>query len=491
MANNLEFLIKARDATGQAFASAKRGLADIADASGKATGSTQQFLKLSPQMLAIGTITAGVAATFRTLYNASGDLQKSTSELGEAWDRAAISLGQWWGQSKNVGGAIDWVKDKLNAYAQLVNGVNKPLPLSDKEWADIQKRSSEAFEAIKKQEKEKKDLAEKTEKDRIEAAQKTRAEYLKVWEGALDDEQKLALEYNKDVNAAVEYMKQQPKEKAAVISTLLIMEQQYQDKLKAIREKTFVGPDAPDREALEKAKKALESDVIGPLPESDEATRARREKLRDDQEKEYELQASHGDALVELYEEYQKRKTSIAEIEEARRYAIQQQALKNTSSILGSLAILADGHGRKAFKRSQRLARAQATVDTISAAISAAKDTPGGPWAKFAAFAAVALNFGARMKQINSVSYEGGGSVGGGGGGGEPTATTPNTTPSGIPISNQPATTPTVIQVQFYGNVYSVDDFRAAVADAVSQATNNDQVIIQANSAQARELMRA
>lgn len=150
--------------------------------------------------------------------------------------------------------------------------------------------------------------------------------------------------------------------------------------------------------------------------------------------------------LNELHDrEGKKRNKSEIQLNEERRSVI----LGGWSSTLGALATLADGSNRKAFKRSQRLARAQAVVDSIAAGVAAGKSAAGlGPWAAFAAYASVVAGFAARITQINKMSYDGGGDAGGGGGGGgAPTATTNSSTPSGVPVNSSAPVQQMQIQV--------------------------------------------
>lgn len=492
MANALEYLIKARDKTSEALNSAKRGLADLADASGKAQGSTERFLKLSPQMMAMGAAVAGVSAAFYGAYQASGNMQQAAGKLGDSWSvlTANIANTEVW---RKAAEGVDWLAGKLMAFADWIGGTTdqSQRQMSSREWDEILKKSEQNFESLKKAEKQSEELKVKVAKDRTSEAEKSRAEYQKIWEGTLSDEKKLALEYNRDVNAAVAYMQTQPKEREAVIATLLQLEQSYQDKLKGIREKNEFGPQAPSRDVLEQNIKDLESPYGPPMPDQD-VLEERRTILRDALEKEYEDAASMGDMMVAQWAGIERKKTGDTEKETRERERIQASVLRSTSSIFGSLAALADGHGKKAFKRSQKLARAQATVDSISAAISAAKDTPGGPWAKFAAYAAVALNFGARMKAINSTSYEGGGGdVVGGGGSGPAIGTNATTTPNNIPISGQP-TQQTQIQVFVNGALTPaqlVDDYIIPIVH--DKIENNELVLGSRTSRMAIEYRQA
>lgn len=206
----------------------------------------------------------------------------------------------------------------------------------------------------------------------------------------------------------------------------------------------------------------------------------RQKQLQKRSEEDYQLALDQGDAMVDLYRK-----------NEAKKEQIQSDAFKNTSAVFGNLAILEDGHNRKSFKRAKQLARAQAAVDAIAAGIAAAKSAASlGPFAAFAAYAATYTGLAAKIYQIESTHYEGGGG-GGGLSGGAPTATSPNSTQSGLPISNTSnQRNPVVIQVTVNGSVYSTD-IQEIVVDAVREYTNNDGVIVARNSAQAREIMRA
>lgn len=87
-------VISGEDKTKSAFDSVKRGLVGVVDASGKASGSMERFLKLSPQMIAIGAAGAGVAVTFRSIYRNSAELQSASSELGASWKALTSELGK-------------------------------------------------------------------------------------------------------------------------------------------------------------------------------------------------------------------------------------------------------------------------------------------------------------------------------------------------------------------------------------------------------------
>lgn len=210
--------------------------------------------------------------------------------------------------------------------------------------------------------------------------------------------------------------------------------------------------------------------------------------LREQAEERLRINSDTLSALNRHETEYQENLSRMWKAEaDARRSSI----LSSTSSTLGSLAILADGHNKKAFKMSQRLARAQALVDAVAAATAAAKSAASlGPFAAFAAYTSVAVGLAARIKQINSMSYEsGGGSISAGGGGA--TATTPNSTQSGVPISNDSnQRNPVVVQITVNGSVYPAD-LNQLIVGEVQRFVDNDGVLVQRNSATAREIMRA
>lgn len=119
--------------------------------------------------------------------------------------------------------------------------------------------------------------------------------------------------------------------------------------------------------------------------------------------------------------------TAIHEKGKAAREEIDKQERENrisaALSIGGSLMQIFDGHSKRAFNASKKLAIASATVDGVRSAISAWRSgmETGGPWAPLVAAAYTAASLAktsGMISSLKSASYSGGGggSVGGGGG---------------------------------------------------------------------------
>lgn len=119
--------------------------------------------------------------------------------------------------------------------------------------------------------------------------------------------------------------------------------------------------------------------------------------------------------------------TAIREKGKAARDEIDKQERENrisaALSIGGSLMQIFDGHSKRAFNASKKLAIASAVVDGTRSAISAWRSgmETGGPWAPLVAAAYTAASLAktsGMISSLKSASYSGGGggSVGGGGG---------------------------------------------------------------------------
>lgn len=437
--------IVAEDKTKSAFMQAKSNLASLADASGKASGSMERFLKLSPQMMALGAATAAVGLAFHDVYKASGDLQKGASALGDGWSRLMATLADT-AMIKAAGSALEWLGDKLTEFSNFIGGkteYGQQQQMSTREWEEILRKSEANFNQMKKAEEDSKREFTK----RIEQQKK------------VDD----------DLLAQV--FKAAPQSKEEALFNLRNKKKELGGKGSLQQKETDFGPVSPPEDEL----------------------KLRQDALRDSLEKEYEIQASMGDAMVEQWRRIEREKTVATEQEEAMRIKAKENAMNSVASILGSLSALVDGKSKKQFELSKNLARAETIISTYAAAQKAYEWGAkfGGPVGGAAAASAAVLQGLVRLKQINSTSFNSSGGasgVGGGGSAGSGGQGNFGTSPISAPVKQEPQQ---ILQIQFTGNVYGMKDFENSVIEAVKTATDKDVVIISQNTAQAREIMRA
>lgn len=434
--NKAKVILTAENRTANAFNDAKRGLADLAMAADRSRGQLGSFLKLSPQLVALGA-TAGIAgAAFKGLYERNANLQSSAGKLGEAWDRFTISIGNVL-PIEAAGRAIEWVAEKVNA---LANKLSRATPdtqqMSDKEWQEILKKSEENYNALIEQDKKQKELAEKRNRDNEKADQlrrqtieKSAGDFERVWESTLNKEKALALQYNKDTADAVEYMRLQPKEKERVISTLLALEEKYQNDLSALRENAGKNNLNDPNVIAEQYKTGL-------------------------------------DRVTEETERAASNRIAIDEREKKEKFDIAAGSFANLSTLMQS-------GSKREFEIGKKAALATAVIKGIEAIQSsyAAGAKFGGPLlgAAFAATAAVATKM--NVDAISRQSFGGGGSITSGGGGAPPT-TISTDIPSQRNSQQAPISNTIIIKL-------GDREIARVVADGLKIADQNDMIVLQ------------
>lgn len=381
------------------------------------------------------------------------------------------------------------------------------VQLNDAAWNSIIFQSEKAFEKIKKQEND----AKKHKEDVLKA-------YEKVFTESLDEQSKLSLKYTEaaiDAAAILEFDKK-PATKKRVNEILLRLDQEYLDASAGL---VANNPPAPDASQLDKNKSKL--DFLGgdtraakaeeQLSKLTESLRTEEQVIADSyaqrqfiiesafQEGSIPTLQEYNDLSTELWAENEANKTRIvAEGIEARHsleIASQQTQLSATSSILGSLSSLTEGHSKKAFQISKAFARAQTIVNTYAAATRHAAETPY-PLSIAVVAADIAMGL-ANLNRINETSYTGGGSISnstGGAVGGSPNLGPPSGSTS--QPSSSAGTRGGITNITFVADkngtvtldADQMDAFIQAAADAVARG---DQILIQPGSYNAQLLQRS
>lgn len=486
-----KIVITGEDKTKPAFESVKRGLADVVDASGKATGSLERFLKLSPKMLAIGAAGAAVGLTFRSVYKNSEDLKSASENLGSSWaamtgslgntapvraaaeamnalanairPAQALSVAEWADEQVSALGrmAVDiqsklatkqkwqtaafWLPSTEDLKAQL-DAINSEIvkkatetnalitdlrkkgfdprefaPLSDSQWKDIQDQSTLAYAQIKAAEKDKATSVNADIERQREAARGLADDYMRAYTATRTPQEEFIAALQRANELFQEFGDPDLFSRSVGAARDNLTAATGREEKAANPALSLVGNDLSGVDSfLQSDTQALEAEY---QKRADIAALAYSAGLTDLQ--------GYKDREMQLWAHNEAAKSAITMREAENRKAIddtefQQKisAANNVAGILGSLASLSEGRGKKEFQTAQRLARAQTIVNTAAMAISAGRDTPG-PWPVKAAAVAAALFAGAaQLNKINETQYSGGGSIasatGGGAGGAVP-----------------------------------------------------------------------
>lgn len=317
--NEIEF--DAKDRTGRAFALIKMGISDIAESGKKAQGSMGAFLKLTPQMIALGSATAVVGAVMRGVYKNSDELKGSASKLGVAWDSLMSSMAKS-EVVTDAAAAMDTLSEKITLLAdkpraaatmatdsviELSKGIGKLKDnIATKSnygsmafWlpsvselhvrlnaltAEVVKKSIETNNFISQLRKEGLDPTEfvqlndaawnsiifqsekafaeikKQENDAKKHKEDVLKAYDKVFLDSLDQQSKLSIEYAQSAIDAVSILEfdKKPATKKRVNEILLRLDQDYLDASAALVAKNPEGPSSPDSAQLDKNKSSLD-----------------------------------------------------------------------------------------------------------------------------------------------------------------------------------------------------------------------------------------
>lgn len=189
----------------------------------------------------------------------------------------------------------------------------------------------------------------------------------------------------------------------------------------------------------------------------------------------------HQELLLKLTEDYEAKRTQIIidNYTERQKFAA-MSSKEQTKSVLGEAIALTQGvagQSKALFQINKAAAIGNAIINTYE---GVTKSLSAYPWPLAGAMAALHLASGlAQVQAIKSQSF--------GGGGGAPSVaasggTPSNPVPQSVPTSPQGQQQGGNITIRIEGNVYSNDDFRSALVDALKEAQQNDEIrVINAN----------
>lgn len=398
MTEKVQVIIDADDKTAKAFNQVKNNLSGLADASKQTTRGFDNFLRLTPQMMLLGGAAAIVGTSLHTIYESNASLQKSAGGLGEAWDKLVLSIGNVL-PLEAAGNAMDWITDKVTRLAAYLSG-DAALPQTKKEREeakkfldDANKKVDEAMakndEAIRKQKelrkakqsaqlelelegaiKQEQWLNDEYDK-RIKLLKEIEKSAASVWEAQLSNEEKLALEYQKNAEIVANALANEVGNKERHYETLLALDAKYNE--------AWAGLQA-------------EKDKI------------KQKEIEDD-----ELRRG-----MQLYNENlaANDRVRIAKDEADRKTQLNWGAAQNIASAFTSLTSIFAGQSRKAFEIHKAFSIAEATINTLQAATKAYAQ--GGIYGFISAAAIVAAGL-AKVHQISSMQPGGGAAISSGG----------------------------------------------------------------------------
>jgi len=204
------------------------------------------------------------------------------------------------------------------------------------------------------------------------------------------------------------------------------------------------------------------------------------------------IDKDHRDELIlGLERQFQDRLTKMAEAGYTERQKFARATLQaQASDVFSHLTQITQGvanHNKTLFRINQAAAIGNAIVNTYE---GVTKTLAKYPWPLSGILAAAHLAAGlAQVQAIRSAQFGGGTTPSLAGG--TPTFNDQPVTPSGTGDQDTGGRDRRIIEIQINGNIYSVDDFRDAVAGAVREAIDSDVIVISNESRQAEEIRAA
>lgn len=221
--------------------------------------------------------------------------------------------------------------------------------------------------------------------------------------------------------------------------------------------------------------------------------------VEDDMQAHVDAWREHQQALMQItddahVQQYYARQAFLDSIDLLESQRVKDR-LSTAASFFSAMASLSEGASKSDFKRTKNLMRAETILSTYASAQYAYLSTLkyGGTVFQASLAAASATLAGiARLNKINETKFNSSStpstSAGATVAGGSPGDSITGEGPLGARQGAQDQAR-SIVQIQFYGDVYGADDFEERVVRAVENKLDSDRIIIHRNTAQAEALV--